>query len=99
MQLPDNLDYKIIHGWHGSGSVSILIFDIDKFEESECEYEAAVFSVEIDNKTGKAEVTVKEDSITQSFTIEDTTPDEEDRDLKTYVTMNHLTPGKIPNCS
>lgn len=58
--LPENLDYKIIMGFEWSPTVSIVIIDKDKFEETGSEIESAIFSVEVYNNKGNTEVRVTE---------------------------------------
>lgn len=95
--LPKNLDYRIIHGYTTTGTVTVRIFNTKVFERTGCEDSAEVFSVDIHNETGKVNVTVNEDEIpVDSFSIEDLSPQETNTDVKLSATTYHTLP---PNCS
>ena len=64
MNLPDDLDYKIVRGFEGSHTVDIVVFSKKRFEETGCEYEAEVFRVRVTNKSGHTEIEVVEEQKT-----------------------------------
>ena len=64
MSLPEDLDYKIVHGFAGSKTVDIVVFSKKRFEETGCEFEAEVFRVTVSNIEGKTEIIVTEEEVT-----------------------------------
>ena len=63
MSLPEDLDYKIVHGFADSNTVDVVVFSKKRFEETGCEFEAEVFRVTISNIQGTTEVVVTEDDV------------------------------------
>ena len=61
--LPEHLDYKIIVGYEGQQHVDVIVFDVNKFEETGCEYESEVFRVTLANTSGACKViTIEKDN-------------------------------------
>jgi len=64
MQLPEDLDYKIVRGFEGSHTIDIVVFSKKRFEETGCEFESEVFRVTVTNVKGQTSIRVQEEQVT-----------------------------------
>ena len=65
--LPDDLDYKIIHGFEDSKTLDVVVFSRELFEKTGCEYEAEVFRVTVENISGTTNVVVNEETVSSTL--------------------------------
>ena len=87
--LPENLDYNIIHGFSSTGSVTLRIFDVDVFSETQCEDASEVFRIDISLDGNKCNVEMTENNRKlEDFTIEDLTPDR--LGVKVFATVDNM---------
>ena len=63
-RLPKDLDYKIVRGFEGSKTITIVVFSKKLFEKTGCEFESEVFRVEITNTQGTTDIVVTEEQTT-----------------------------------
>ena len=67
--LPENIDFRVVHGFQNTSTTDVVLFNTDTFEKTGCEFEAEVFRITITNLEGRTRLEVKAKDHEQALVI------------------------------